>query len=209
MWMGETEKRLNGLFETARADNVPAIVFIDDIDAIGAKRSDIQSACVRRSVTQLLTEMDGISSHNDQLLVMGTTNAPWMSIQRFAGLADSTGYCSCPRRIAPPEPKYSDFTPADGRSIRGFRWDDIARDCEHFSRGRPRVADRSRLRCCLGEAIKLGRARDVSLADFRRSLKKMRSSTVEWLRRAKNYVTYANQDGFYNELSQYIASAKL
>lgn len=57
--------------------------------------------------------------------------------------------------------------------------------------------------------MKLGRARDVVLADFRRALKDMRPTTLEWLRRAKNYVTYANQDGFYNDLARYISEAKI
>ena len=61
----------------------------------------------------------------------------------------------------------------------------------------------------LRDAIKFGNARNVTVTDFQRSLKEMRPTTMEWLRRAKNYVTYANQDGFYNELSQYIAAARI
>ncbi|MCA9796875.1 MAG: ATP-binding protein, partial [Candidatus Eremiobacteraeota bacterium] len=76
MYIGETEKNLAKLFETCRA-RTPSILFIDEVDALGAKRSSINNASTRWMVSHLLTEMDGIQSHNEKVLVLGATNAPW------------------------------------------------------------------------------------------------------------------------------------
>jgi SpoVK/Ycf46/Vps4 family AAA+-type ATPase len=62
----------------------------------------------------------------------------------------------------------------------------------------------------LKEAIRTGRMRDVTMSDFLRALNEFRpTTTTEWLRRAKNYVTYANQDGLYDDLARYLKSIRL
>jgi len=73
---GESEGRLREIFEEARA-NTPAILFIDEIDAIAPKREDMggEKQVERRVVAQLLALMDGLKSRG-QLIVIGATNIP-------------------------------------------------------------------------------------------------------------------------------------
>lgn len=73
---GESEGRLREIFEEARA-NTPAILFIDEIDAIAPKREDMggEKQVERRVVAQLLALMDGLESRG-QLIVIGATNIP-------------------------------------------------------------------------------------------------------------------------------------
>ncbi|MFH1460986.1 MAG: CDC48 family AAA ATPase [Patescibacteria group bacterium] len=75
---GESEGRLREVFEEARA-NTPAILFIDEIDAIAPKREDMggEKQVERRVVAQLLALMDGLESRG-QLIVIGATNIPNM-----------------------------------------------------------------------------------------------------------------------------------
>jgi transitional endoplasmic reticulum ATPase len=75
-YYGESEARLRSVFEEARA-NVPAIVFIDEIDAIAPKREDLggEKQVERRVVTQLLALMDGLESRGE-IIVIGATNIP-------------------------------------------------------------------------------------------------------------------------------------
>ena len=61
----------------------------------------------------------------------------------------------------------------------------------------------------LHDAMKNGVIRDINLDDVLYALKDMRPSTTEWLRRAKNYVTYANQDGYYSDLAAYLSEKKV
>ncbi|MDP2728641.1 MAG: AAA family ATPase, partial [Dehalococcoidia bacterium] len=73
---GESEAHLRAVFEKA-SQNAPAIVFLDEIDAIAAKREDIRGdqQVERRVVAQLLALMDGLKSRG-QVIVIGATNIP-------------------------------------------------------------------------------------------------------------------------------------
>ncbi|XP_068181310.1 ATPase family gene 2 protein homolog A [Antennarius striatus] len=74
---GETEARLRQVFADA-CQRRPAIVFIDELDALCPKREGAQNEVEKRVVASLLTLMDGLGSegHSGQLLVLGATNRP-------------------------------------------------------------------------------------------------------------------------------------
>jgi transitional endoplasmic reticulum ATPase len=73
---GESEARLRSVFENAQS-HAPAIIFIDEIDAIAPKREDMGSEkqVERRVVAQLLALLDGLESRG-QVIVIGATNIP-------------------------------------------------------------------------------------------------------------------------------------
>ncbi|GAY24871.1 ATPase AAA [Desulfurococcaceae archaeon AG1] len=71
---GESEQRLREIFEEAQK-NAPAIIFIDEIDAIAPKRDEVMGEVERRVVAQLLTLMDGLKGRGD-VIVIGATNRP-------------------------------------------------------------------------------------------------------------------------------------
>ncbi|GAA6080691.1 ATPase family protein 2 homolog isoform X1, partial [Tachysurus ichikawai] len=74
---GETEARLRQIFAEA-AQRQPAIIFIDELDALCPKREGAQNEVEKRVVASLLMLMDGIGSesHSGSLLVLGATNRP-------------------------------------------------------------------------------------------------------------------------------------
>src|SRR5437764_1245622 len=76
MWLGESERHLHELFETARR-NAPCVLFFDEIDAIGQRRAQRRHSAGRNVVNQLLAEMDGVDRDNDGVFVLGATNHPW------------------------------------------------------------------------------------------------------------------------------------
>ncbi|MGQ4834591.1 MAG: CDC48 family AAA ATPase [Candidatus Asgardarchaeia archaeon] len=69
---GESEKRLRQVFEEAEK-NAPSIIFIDELDAIAPKRSEVTGEVERRVVAQLLALMDGLHARG-QVIVIGATN---------------------------------------------------------------------------------------------------------------------------------------
>jgi len=73
-FVGESEKRLREIFEEAEK-NAPAIIFIDEIDAIAPRRDESYSEVERRLVAQLLTLMDGLKSRG-RVIVIAATNRP-------------------------------------------------------------------------------------------------------------------------------------
>ncbi|ACS34191.1 CDC48 family AAA ATPase [Thermococcus gammatolerans] len=73
-YYGESEERLREVFKEAE-ENAPAIIFIDEIDAIAPKREETHGEVEKRVVSQLLTLMDGLKSRG-KVIVIAATNRP-------------------------------------------------------------------------------------------------------------------------------------
>ncbi|HLF55002.1 MAG TPA: CDC48 family AAA ATPase [Candidatus Nanoarchaeia archaeon] len=73
-YYGQSEENLRKKFEEAEK-NAPAIVFIDEIDAIATKREETKGEVERRVVAQLLALMDGLKSRG-KVVVIAATNVP-------------------------------------------------------------------------------------------------------------------------------------
>ena len=71
-YYGESEARLREIFEKAEK-SAPAIIFIDELDAIAPKREEVTGEVERRVVAQLLALMDGLKGRG-QVIVIGATN---------------------------------------------------------------------------------------------------------------------------------------
>lgn len=74
VYVGVGAKRVRDLFAQARAKS-PAIVFIDELDAIGGKRNERDAAYVKQTLNQLLTELDGFDQSSG-VIIIGATNFP-------------------------------------------------------------------------------------------------------------------------------------
>ena len=70
-YYGESEKQLREKFEEAQ-ENSPAIIFIDEIDAIASKRSEVGGEVERRVVAQLLSLMDGLEERENVIVIAAT-----------------------------------------------------------------------------------------------------------------------------------------
>ena len=77
-WYGESEANVKKIFEKARKAK-KAIIFFDEFEAIGAKRTDNSDNANNDLVPQILAEMQGIgsSSANSITMVIAATNKPW------------------------------------------------------------------------------------------------------------------------------------
>merc|ERR1719433_1360320 len=74
MFVGVGARRIRDLFQEARK-HAPCIVFIDEIDAVGSKRSNRDNNAVRMTLNQLLVELDGFEQNNG-IVVICATNFP-------------------------------------------------------------------------------------------------------------------------------------
>jgi len=75
-WLGESEKQVKELFGLGRSQ-LPAIIFVDEIDSLCSARSDSESESARRIKTEFLVQMNGIGKDMKGLLVLAATNMPW------------------------------------------------------------------------------------------------------------------------------------
>ena len=74
VYVGVGAKRIRDLFSQARA-HAPAIIFIDELDAIGGKRNPKDQAYAKQTLNQLLVELDGFSQTSG-IIIIGATNFP-------------------------------------------------------------------------------------------------------------------------------------
>jgi SpoVK/Ycf46/Vps4 family AAA+-type ATPase len=203
MYYGESERKLAGIFETARS-KVPAILFFDEVEAIGGSRQQMRFSPGKSLVNQLLAEMDGMASNNANVLVIAATNAPWSvdSALRRPGRFDRVLFVPPPDEAARfeilrlhlrerPVAKDVDVGELAKKSV-DFSGADLFDLVE-------RAAERP-----LVEAMRGGEPRELRRADFTEALKKTKPSTREWFATAKNYATFANTGGLYDDLLDYL-----
>jgi transitional endoplasmic reticulum ATPase len=203
MWFGESEKKLAQLFADARS-KAPTVLFFDEVEAVGGSRQQLRSSAGKTLVNQLLSEMDGHSSNNDRLLVMAATNAPWHvdSALLRPGRFDRVLFVPPPdaeARLAilklltrsKPLDRKVDFKKLV-KKTKGFSGADLED-----------LVDRA-LEAPLKDALRTGEIRDLTQKDFDVALKGARSSVKDWFATAKNYATFANAGGLYDDLSSYL-----
>ncbi|HEY1539592.1 MAG TPA: AAA family ATPase [Solirubrobacteraceae bacterium] len=207
MWLGQSEQRLHAIFEAARR-RAPCVVFLDEVDALGQKRSHLRHSAGRNVVNQLLAELDGANAGNDGVFVLAATNHPWDvdTALRRPGRLDRTVL------VLPPD------EPARAAILeRGLR----ERPTEGTDAGR--IAARTSgfsgadlvhlvdvaVEHALADSIRSGSARPVTQKDLDRARKELSASTRPWFATAHNYALYANQDGTYDDLLAYIREHKL
>ncbi len=206
MYVGNSEKNLSQIFQVARAA-APAVLFIDEVDAIGGKRGRFDNSGHRQMVTQFLTEMDGIGASNDKLLILGATNQPWEvdTALRRPGRFDRLIF------VPPPdEPARAEILKLHARRRKidsNVDWSRLAKRTHLFSGADLAYLVEQAVERPLSEALRTGDMRSVSFDDFEQALKRSRPSTTEWLRRSKSYVNFANQDGLYDDLAAYLKKA--
>jgi transitional endoplasmic reticulum ATPase len=200
-WLGESERHLHELFENARLRS-PSVVFIDEIDAIGVNRSDA-GASMAPIVNVLLTEMDGMSAGNDRVMVLAATNMPWRvdSALRRPGRFDRVIF------VPPPdEPArrailhlYLDGLPAESIDL-----DRLAKVTERFSGADLKALVERTAECAIADELRTGQSGKLTQRQLMETAKKMRPSTVEWLETARNYASFANRSGLYDDLVAYL-----
>ncbi len=206
MWIGNSEKNLHEVFETAR-HHAPCVLFIDEVDALGASRSDLRQSALRHTINQFLAEMDGINQSNEGVLILAATNAPWSldSAFRRPGRFD--------RILFVPPPDESGRAAILETHMKDRLRDDI--DYKKVASVTPEFsgADLKSLidiatEAKLEEALARGERIPLNTKDLLSAAKKMGPTTREWFSTAKNYALYSNESGQYKEILDYINQKK-
>ncbi|MFD8542981.1 ATP-binding protein [Streptomyces sp. NPDC059649] len=203
MWIGNSERNMHELFRTARRQ-APCVVFLDELDALGGKRSRTQSAGMRNTVNQLLTELDGVDADaNEGVFVLAATNVPWdvdIALRR-PGRLDRT------LLVLPPDASAREAIlryhlrerPIEnvdlGKLVKatdGLSGADLAHVCEAASEH------------ALLDSARTGTVRMIGMKDLLAAAGQIAPSTEPWFAAARNVAMYANDGGMYDDLVAYL-----
>ncbi len=200
-WIGESERHLHDIFENARA-HTPAVLFIDEIDAIGMNRSDAGSYQAP-IVNVLLTEMDGIQAKNESLMVLAATNVPWRvdSALRRPGRFDRVLFVPPPDAGA--RKAILDIHLRGLPVAKGLDLGKLAKGGERYSGADLRAVVERAAERAIYQEMRTGKASELTQAMLLEAMKETKPSTAEWLETARSYATYANKTGLYDDLVAY------
>jgi len=207
MWLGESERHLHELFESARR-SAPCVLFFDEIDAIGQRRALRRQSAGRNVVNQLLAEMDGVDGGNDGVFVLGATNHPW---DVDAALLRPGRFDRMTLVLPPDRPARVAILQhhLKGKPVEGIDVERLAGRTEDFSGADLAHLCDSAVEYALEESLAGAAIRSVTARDFERALTEVRPSTRAWFETARNFVLFANSGGMYDDLQTYMRSRKL
>jgi AAA+ superfamily predicted ATPase len=207
MFVGQSERNIHELFEIARR-NAPCVLFLDEVDAIGQKRSQLRHTPMRSAVNQLLLELDDISGNNEGVFLLAATNHPWDvdSALRRPGRFDRT------LLVLPPDAAAREGVfryhlkdrPVAGidlarlaKQTDGYSGADIAHICET-------AAERA-----LMDSVRRGEPRMIGTADLEAAITEVKPSLGAWFDTARNVALFANEGGTYDDLAAYLRKRRL
>ncbi|MEV0430116.1 ATP-binding protein [Micromonospora sp. NPDC050495] len=207
MWIGNSERNLHELFEAARR-SAPCVLFLDEIDALGHKRSQVSSSSMRTLGNQLLAELDGMEGDNEGVFVLAATNTPWDvdPALRRPGRLDRVVL------VLPPDAearaaileyhlRERPIANIDLRRLVAATEDYSGADLAHLCETAAEFA--------MADSVRAGVVRMIEQRDLERALSEVRPSTRPWLSTARNVAMFANEGGVYDDLVAYLKRRKL
>jgi transitional endoplasmic reticulum ATPase len=202
---GEGERALHYIFSEAR-ETAPSVLFFDEIDAIGMSRSKT-SGVLRTLVNQFLTELDGISSDNQDMLIIGATNLPWEvdSALRRPGRFDKVLFVTPPDKKA--RTKLFELSLRD-KPLEEINYEKLAEMTRQYSAADiTRICDEAS-EIAFKNAIKSGNNEPITQRMLEEVTDKVKSSITEWFNTVRNYIQYSNDSGMFNEVDEYLKNLK-
>lgn len=201
-YIGNSEANLHNIFQQARR-HAPCVLFLDELDAIGIKRSLARNSSMRSTVNQLLEELDGVSSDNDGVYLLAATNAPWDidPALRRPGRLDRTLLV-----LPPDEPARAAIlhTHLRERPVEGIDLQALARATEGLTGADLSHVCDSAAENALMDSVRTGRPRLMNMKDMYAALKEVRPSSGPWFETARAVVEYADVSGEYAELREWM-----
>ena len=207
MYIGNSERNLSEIFATARR-NAPCVLFFDEIDAIGQKRSQLRNNAARGVVNQFLTELDGVDAANEGVFVLAATNAPWdvdVALRR-PGRLDRT------LLVLPPDQPAREAIlrhHLKDRPVSGVKLSSLAKKTDGYSGADLAHVCETAAELALMDSARTGQVRLIGMSDLEAAVSEVRPSVGAWLESARNVAMFANESGVYDDLAAYLKKRRM
>jgi SpoVK/Ycf46/Vps4 family AAA+-type ATPase len=173
------------------------------VDALAASRADMRTTGGRHIINQFLSEMDGVQTSNDGVLILAATNAPWhvdAAFRRpgrfdrilFVPPPDATARASILRILA------------RGKPVQDIDYDAVAKKTDSFSGADLKAVMDLAIESKLRDAMKDGIPKPLTTRDLISAAGNIKPSTKEWFATARNYALYSNQGGTYDDILKHL-----
>lgn len=206
-YLGVSAQNVQEIFALARAKK-PCVLFFDEVDTIGYSRSKLSSEHMRPIVDQLLSEIEGIDSSTDKLLIIAATNMPWDVDSAFKrpGRFDKTVFVPPPDQTA----REAIFKlKLEGKPVsEDIDLKVLARYTELYSGADIENVIDIAIENVINEIMKTEQERPIAMKDLLQAIESTKPSTIEWLKTVKNYVKYSNQAGLYDDVERFLTVHK-
>ncbi|MGO4545934.1 26S protease regulatory subunit [Paenibacillus sp. 2TAB23] len=207
MYVGQSENNLHDIFEKAR-ENKPCVIFIDELDAMGGSRNQMRQHHDRILVNQLLMELDGLRTFNDQVFVIGATNTPWYldSALRRPGRFNHMIFVPPPEeaeRAAILQLKLA------GKPMSSLDLSRISKETKHFSGADLEQIVKDAVECALERTLETGEIQPIVQDDLKKASKQRKATTLDWFATAKNYATFSDVNQDYQIVLDYMKQSGL
>ncbi|MCB0585694.1 MAG: AAA family ATPase [Phaeodactylibacter sp.] len=206
MYIGQSERNLHAIFQKARSLK-PCVLFFDEVDALGASRTDMRHSAGRNVINQFLAELDGVEYDNEGVLILAATNAPWHLDPAFRrpGRFDRIVF------VPPPDEPAREAIlriKLKGKPVGDINFGRLVKKTDGFSGADLEAVIDLAIESKLEEAMRKGTPAPLETADLESAAKKHRATTKEWFSTAKNYALFANEAGIYDEILHYMKIKK-
>jgi SpoVK/Ycf46/Vps4 family AAA+-type ATPase len=203
MYVGQSERNIRRVFDAARS-RTPCVIFLDEVDALGQKRSHLRNSAARGTVNQLLSEMDGLTS-NEGVFVVGATNHPWdvdVALRR-------PGRFDRMLLVLPPDAPAREAVlrhHLHGRPIANIDLGKLAKLTGGYSGADLAYVCEAAAERALTDSARSGAPRMIDMDDLQAAVDDVKPSIGPWLQTARNVAEFANEGGTYDELLDYLNS---
>lgn len=202
MYVGQSEHNLHDVFEKAR-EQKPCVLFIDELDALGGNRHRMSQHHDRMIVNQLLLELDGLQSFNDQVYIIGATNTPWYldPALRRPGRFNSLLF------IPPPSQEERELIltlKTKDKPQEKLDLTKVAKATSHFSGADLTQVVDDAVSKAIERSLEQGSLQPMSHADVLKAAKNRNPTTLEWFSTAKNYATFSDTNKDYQHVLDYM-----
>ncbi len=196
-YVGETEQNIAELFKTAR-EKQPSIIFFDEFEALGGDRTS-GLAHEKSAVAQLLTEIDGMDSKDQQILLLAATNEPW-SIDPALRREGRFG-----KTIYVPRPDFNSRKQIiriqmKNRPIDELELNKLATLTEGFSGADIKAVCESATDIPLRESMVTKKRRKINMKDMIAGINSTQSVMVQWFQKAKEQIVMNNLEDSFKEI---------
>jgi SpoVK/Ycf46/Vps4 family AAA+-type ATPase len=163
----------------------------------------MRASAGRHLINQFLSEMDGIGNNNEGVLILAATNAPWHVDPAFRRPGRFDRIIFIPPPDAAARAAILRIHLRD-RPLADIDHELIAGKTEGFSGADLRAVVESAVEEKLLDAIAHGAPTPITTGDLLKAAERLKPSTLEWFASARNYATYSNQGGAYDDVLKFL-----